>query len=833
MEILRHLFSSGDFMPHGYCYLWNPGLVWLHVVSDILIALAYFLIPFALIKIIRNRTDLPFQWMFVAFGIFIVACGGTHAMEVWNLWHAEYWLAGVVKAITAAASVPTAILLFQLVPKAVALPSLSELKKANEARELELSERIEAEAALEASRERFRQQAELLDLAHDAIFVRDNRGVIVHWYKGAERTYGWTAKEAIGSKSAELLKTESPKPLAEIESDVSETEFWEGELVHQRRDGTRIVMGSRWAPQRDARGKITAILEINNDITARKRAEAELARWNDELEKRVAERAAELIRANESLKAEISERLRVEKVLEESESRLQALVGSIDEAVFELDADGTCLHVWTTKEEMLPLPKKDLVGRRMADIIGKELHDSFLKIFQRVLATGQGESLEYSMDVETGKRWFLSHVSPIRSPRGDFRTLCMLARDITERKALQQQLAQAQRMEAIGRLAGGMAHDFNNILGIILGFGEMISNKLTAEDPLQRHVGQIIRATQSAASLTRQLLAFSRQQVLEPKVVGLNSIVGELEKLIRLVIGEDVELSITLDPSAGFTKVDPGQIEHVIINLAANARDAMPKGGRVTIETSNADLDELYARRKPNVPPGEYVVLAVTDTGVGMDPETRARIFEPFFTTKEKGRGTGLGLASVYGIVQQSGGFIWVYSEPDRGTIFKIYLPRVEEEVATPLKPEPIHAFVSARSERVLLVEDSELLRTLLRETLESEGYSVLEAGSGVDALRLAKEYVGPIHLLITDVVMPEMGGRQLVEELTRLRPTMKVLYITGYGFESLKGEDELQPGVPVLSKPFGGHALLNRVDEILHPGALSGETHKRKGADA
>jgi two-component system cell cycle sensor histidine kinase/response regulator CckA len=392
---------------------------------------------------------------------------------------------------------------------------------------------------------------------------------------------------------------------------------------------------------------------------------------------------------------------------------------------------------------------------------------------------------------------------------------CVIAtfKDITDRKNLEKQLRQAQKMEAIGQLSGGIAHDFNNLLGVIIGYCEILEERLPAGDSLQKCVHEIKKAGTRAASLTRQLLAFSRQQVLEPNILALNAIVGNVEKMLGRLLGEDIDIESALERGVGNIKADQGQIEQVIINLAVNARDAMPHGGRLTILTANVDLDEEYARSHPPQPPGRYVLLSVSDTGIGMDAATQAHIFEPFFTTKEQGKGTGLGLSTVYGVIRQSGGHIWVYSEPGFGTTFKIYLPRTEEaarcEIPTAGSATPLHA-----AETILLVEDEESLRELTRSLLADNGYTVLSAGQPADAIEIARQYKGPIHLLLTDVVMPGMSGLVLAGKLAPAWPDMKVVYMSGYtAFTHPKLFDS---DATVLSKPVARDMLLRKVHEVL-----------------
>jgi nitrogen-specific signal transduction histidine kinase/ActR/RegA family two-component response regulator len=394
--------------------------------------------------------------------------------------------------------------------------------------------------------------------------------------------------------------------------------------------------------------------------------------------------------------------------------------------------------------------------------------------------------------------------------------LVIVNRDISGRRRLEDQLRQAQKMEAVGRLSGGIAHDFNNLLGIIIGYGEILEEGTKEGDPLRDSVGEILKAGRQAASLTRQLLAFSRQQVLEPKILDLSGVVSDVEKMLRRLIGEDIELTTSLDRELGKVKADQGQIEQVLLNLAVNARDAMPNGGKLLIATSNEEIDEVFAHQSPyTVEVGSYICLSVTDTGCGMDAATQAQIFEPFFTTKEKGKGTGLGLSTVYGVVKQSGGHINVYSEVGTGTTFKIYLPRVDASLH---KEGPrSNANISLQgTETVLLVEDEDGLRNLTRTLLERCGYTVLVAKNASEALEVSRQHKGPVHLLLTDVVMPGANGRVLAQQLSEQRPDIKVVYMSGYTGQTFGGHAILDPGTFFLMKPFTRDALARKIRAAL-----------------
>jgi signal transduction histidine kinase len=417
------------------------------------------------------------------------------------------------------------------------------------------------------------------------------------------------------------------------------------------------------------------------------------------------------------------------------------------------------------------------------------------------------------------KGWFELRFVPV--PEG----VCILSLDITENKRshaalarTEEQFRQAQKMEAVGRLAGGIAHDFNNVLSVILSYSEMISGDLKPEEPLRADIEEIRMAAVRASDLTRHLLAFSRQQVLEAKVLNLGQSVAGMEKMLRRLLGADIDLTLLCASGLWNIKADPGQIEQVLMNLAVNARDAMPEGGKLTIETANVELDDEYARAHVEVGAGSYVMLAVSDTGDGIDKMTQARIFEPFFTTKDKGKGTGLGLATVFGIVRQSGGHVWVYSEPGKGATFKIYFPRVSgnAEVRSSERPAPD----SVRgSETILLVEDDDQVRALARNILRRNGYVVLVASNGGEAFLLCEQHGSRIHLLLTDVVLPLMSGRQIAERLASLRPEMKVLFMSGYTDDAVLQHGILDSGVAYLQKPLTPTSLTRKVRQVLRGG--------------
>ncbi|HKQ62167.1 MAG TPA: response regulator [Candidatus Polarisedimenticolaceae bacterium] len=428
--------------------------------------------------------------------------------------------------------------------------------------------------------------------------------------------------------------------------------------------------------------------------------------------------------------------------------------------------------------------------------------------------TSFGELIEIQ-GLDGAKRTILHSAMPLLDENGGLLGAVVVHKDVTERQVLEQQFRQAQKMEAMGRLAGGVAHDFNNLLSVILGYSELVRNGLPEDSPQRDKLGQIQRAADRAAELTRQLLAFSRKQTAQPRVLELNARVTDMEKMLRRLIGEDVELRTKLAPGIGRVRIDPGQLEQIVLNLAVNARDAMPTGGRLTLETASAEFDDAYVRRHPAAQCGRYSLLAVSDTGVGMDEKTRAQLFEPFFTTKEPGRGTGLGLATVYGIVKQNGGFIWVYSEPGLGSTFKLYLPEVRSAVEEPLARPRVGPAPQGRGERVLVVEDEPGVRELVKQSLHGAGYVVLEAGDPASALRLLAGGQ-TVELVISDVVMPGMSGPQLAHRLAAEHAKVPVLFTSGYTQDALGQHGILDAQLAFIPKPFTPHQLLVKVRETL-----------------
>ena len=555
-------------------------------------------------------------------------------------------------------------------------------------------------------------------------------------------------------------------------------------------------------------------------------ARDDLRKLNDELERRVSERTA-------ALAAEVEERKRAQAALSASHDLLRSVLESVPIRVFWKDGASRFLGCNTAfaRDGGMERPE-EIVGKDDSQMSWREQAAAYRADDLRVMESDEPligyEEPQTTPDGIT--IWLKTSKVPLHDAEGRVCGLLGVYDDITdvkraeeERHTLEEQLRASQKMEAIGSLAGGIAHDFNNLLSVILSYAEFAVEALRDGDPIRDDLLEVRKAGERATALTRQLLAFSRKQVLQPELIELNRIATGLEKMLRRILGEDIDLVQRLAPELGVTVADPGQIEQVLMNLVVNARDAMPNGGKLTIETDNVEVDEAHAARRPDIRPGSFVRLAVTDTGCGMDAETRARIFEPFFTTKGKGKGTGLGLSTAYGIIKQSGGHIWVYSEPGQGTTFSVYLPR-EAGGTMPAPGSREIAPAAHGDETILLVEDEDAVRELARRILDGSGYAVLTAANGGEALLACERHAGPIHLVLTDVVMPLMSGRALADRLARVRPEARVLYMSGYTDNAIVHHGRLDAGTHFIGKPFNATDLARKVREVLDAAPVDAE---------
>jgi two-component system, cell cycle sensor histidine kinase and response regulator CckA len=513
---------------------------------------------------------------------------------------------------------------------------------------------------------------------------------------------------------------------------------------------------------------------------------------------------------------DITERKQAESARRADHELLRAVIEGATDPIFLKDREGRYVLVNSAEAHMVGRSATEMLGRDATAVFPADIVPVIRDADERVMAADQARTEEITVHgLPGGTRTFMVTRVPHHDAFGAVIGVIGMAKDVTEQRVLERQLRQAQKMEAVGRLAGGIAHDFNNLLTAIGGYADFLYDDLPPADPRRADAGEIRHAADRAATLTRQLLAFSRQQVLEPRILDLGDVVLGLDKLLRRLIGEDVLLETVLAPHLGRVRADPGQVEQVLVNLAVNSRDAMPAGGRLTIETADVELGETYVAGHDVVQPGRYIMLAVTDTGQGMNEEVKAHLFEPFFTTKEQGKGTGLGLATVYGIVKQSGGYIWAYSELGKGTVFKVYLPRVEAEPDAPAQALPPGNLTG--TETILLVEDEEGVRKLAREVLQRHGYRVIEAARGDEALALLmREAPDAVHLLISDVVLAGMGGPELHQRVARVRPRVRVLFMSGYTDRAVQAQEAFAPGTAFLQKPFTPAVLARKVRQIL-----------------
>ncbi len=611
----------------------------------------------------------------------------------------------------------------------------------------------------------------------DAVFIKDLQGRYLMINSAGGRFLGRSMEEVIGRNDMELFNPEEGREIMKRDREVVQSgtmQTYEESATSGRAARTYL---SNKGPFRDANGEVVGLLGICRDITDRKLVEEEISK---------------------------------------SEQRLRIHVEHTPLAVIEWDLDFRVASWNPAAERIFGYSRAEAMGQHGSFTVPPQFREHVDRVWHDLLAQKGGARSTNDNITKDGRtiscEWYNT---PLVDDSGRVLGVASLVQDVTERVVLEDRLRQSQKMEAVGRLAGGVAHDFNNLLTVILGYTQLLMDGLPPGSRLADGTAQIKSAADRAAGITRQLLAFSRKQVRSPRLIDLNDVMLNLDTMLRRLIGEDIEVLTIPATDLGTVKADPGQIEQILMNLALNARDAMPNGGKLTLETFNVQLDEAYSHEHRPVEPGRYVMLAVSDTGVGMSPETLAHIFEPFYTTKEPGKGTGLGLSTVYGIVKASGGYVWVYSELGQGTTFKIYLPRVDQP-AQPLSAENRPAGVQRGTETILLVEDDPQVNQLSSSVLAHCGYKVLTAANPQEGLALCRTHPQEIHLLVTDVVMPKMNGRQLAEQVARIRPSMKLLYISGYTSNAIVHYGVLDAGLWFLPKPFSLAALVAKVREVL-----------------
>ncbi|MFZ0774657.1 MAG: PAS domain S-box protein [Candidatus Sulfotelmatobacter sp.] len=638
--------------------------------------------------------------------------------------------------------------------------------------------------------------ADLLEALPDAIVAVDRDGTIVQINSQAQDLFGYARQELIGQK-VEMLVPDSYRGQHQhhrqkfAQTPKTRRMGADLDLYGRRRNGSEFPVEISLSPVSTEAGWF--VLSAIRDISDRKRIAEELRRVNEELHRKTAEQIGEY------------------------RSRLASIIDSSEDAILSKDLNGTITSWNKGAERIYGYTPAEIVGKHISLLIPSDRPGEIPEILRKIARGESTEHIESIRVTKDGRHLNVSiSVSPLRNASGEIVGASAIARDITAQKRAEGQLRQSQKMEAIGRLAGGVAHDFNNILAIINACTEFLRDRIGPAAEPSTYVENIRKATERGTSLTRQLLAFSRTPAIQTQVLDLNDRLKDISKLLRPLLGDDIEVLIVPKSPSAVIEADPGHLDQIVVNLAVNARDAMPRGGRFILETGAVKFDEAFADQHQAMAAGKYVLLAVSDTGSGMDEATVSRIFEPFFTTKESGKGTGLGLATVYGIVKQSAGHIFVYSEPGHGTTFKIYLPNAEHKIGVRTKSEVETVSPKHHGTTILLVEDDEIMRSLTRQLLQEHGYTVLEANDGRAALEMVDSNPGPIDLLLTDVVMRRMSGPELAERLHSSNPTLKVAYMSGYTGELMANREMLKPGVTLLEKPFTRNALLNTVHAML-----------------
>ncbi len=635
----------------------------------------------------------------------------------------------------------------------------------------------------------------LLEAVPDAIIAVNQDGIILQVNSQAEAMFGYTRDELAGQRIEILVPERQRDPHRHHRTQFTEQPRMRRmgaglDLRGRRRDGSEFPVEISLSPVPTDDGIV--VLSAIRDISDRKRIEEELRRANEELSQRK------------------------DRQLWEYQNRLALIVDSSQDAIIGKNLDGIITHWNKGAEHIYGYDAAEIIGKPITLLAPPDRQDEIPKILETIRKGERVEHFETLRVTKDGRRLNVSiSISPIYDAAGQIVGASTIARNTTAQKKAEDQLRQSQKMDAVGRLAGGIAHDFNNILGIISACAEILRDHIVDAPLPVELIGHIRDASKRGASLTRQLLAFSRKQPTQPKVLDLNERLKDVCKLLRPLMGDDIKVVFSPRTEVAFVHADPSQLDQIVVNLAVNSRDAMPNGGKFVMETATTDFDEDFARQHPPMVSGRYVMLAVSDEGTGMDEATRSRIFEPFFTTKEVGKGTGLGLATVYGIVQQSGGHIWVYSEPGHGTTFKVYLPCADDKAGLPCETEEPTAFRRGEGTTILLVEDDRVMRGLTRQMLEGQGYSVIEAEDGNAALEKAAAIPGRVDLVLTDVVMPGKSGPELVLRLMDSHPETRFLYMSGYTGELVE-KHGLGESIALLEKPFTRAILLQTVEAAL-----------------
>ena len=689
-SLFAGFFDTEGFMPHGYCLMWRPAVFWLNLISDAVIALSYYSIPFVLLYFAMRRRDLVFRWMFVMFGIFILGCGTTHVMGIWTLWYPDYAVDGLVKALTALVSIATAIMLWPLMPQALAFPSPSQLARANQ--------------------------------------------------------------------------------------------------------------------------------DLNREIGERRQAEAVVRQLNDELEERVRARTAELEAANERLRQEVEERRHAEERLAAGEQRYRQVIELIREALW-IHCDGRIVFANNAAAQMFGAGgPEQFVGRPAMDIIDPRDRERAAERTKILVGARRPVPLTEMRLQRVDGRPLVAEIQAVPFDHEGRPAVLAVARDITMRKDIEEQLRQSQKMEAIGQLTGGLAHDFNNLMMVVIGNLDRLDGALASNQQAREMAHSALSAALRGSELTRKLLAFARKQSLQSTVVDLNDLVSSMTSLLGRTLGEKIQVEVRIGRNLWPIETDPAQVESALANLAINARDAMPNGGKLMIETANTSLDAAYAAENPDAAPGDYVMLAVTDNGTGIAPENLGRVFEPFFTTKGPGKGSGLGLSMVYGFMKQSGGHMKIYSEVAHGTVVRLYFPRTGSVPATAsaAAEAPAPQETAAHGELILVVEDNAEVRRTAVSQLRDLGYRTIEAANAKEALAQL-DGAQDIALIFTDIVMPGgMTGWELGTAVKALRPDLPILYTSGFSESSVQDDRAHAASRHFLPKPYRKRDLAQKLQQLL-----------------
>jgi PAS domain S-box-containing protein len=803
-EFFQRLFAS-DLMPHGVCWAWDPWVVWTNVIPDAVTALSYFTLSLTLVYLIRRRRERTYNWMVLLFGVFIFACGLTHAMEVWNTWHGAFRLAGAVKIVTAAASLGTALLLLRLAPKIQRAPGLDQALQLHQSLSTERVERRVTERLLVESQERLRL---LIEGVQDyAIFMLDPDGLIVSWNTGAERIKGYRAEEVLGRHFSIFYDPEQvadglpARELAQAEAEgVCRTE---GERV--RKDGTRFQAHITITALRDAQGRLKGFAKVTRDITQQVAAEARLKAFNQDLASMVQARTQEL---------------------HESEARLQGFIHHAPAAIAFKGPDGRFLLVNPRMETLLGRPQAEILGRTIPQLFHEPLGTALDQAEQALAASGGAlEQEEQWTHADGHVHDYLSQKFALLDGTGRCWGLGVLSTDITDHKEAAVALLQSQKLESMGLLAGGIAHDFNNLLGAILGNLGLAQMEISPMAPARQRLETIESLVVRASDLARQMLAYSGRGKFQLKTVNLNDLVQEMTHLLGISISKRAVIRYALDPDLPSTEADPSQLQQVVMNLVINASDAIAeRSGTITINTRSVQLDEeRLARDYPgqSIAPGPFVCLEVADNGCGMAPEVMNRIFDPFFTTKFTGR--GLGLAAIQGIVRGHRGGIQVHSEPGQGTTFKLVFPATSLAAEVQLPREAPGSYRGAGT--VLVVDDEESIRAMATGILGHIGFKVIQAEDGLEALKQLRLHEPEICLVLMDLTMPHLDGEETYRAMRQEGFATPVILSSGFNEMEAVNRFMGKGLAGFLQKPYRAADMVKMVRGVLDQDAPGGTT--------